>query len=170
MGMWRKGGAERGDFTFKSSFSTAVLLKQLLSGVQAHIQSPLPEVRHVGMVVAECLMNKLTRSPSAKEGVAKEGVEAEEEEEEDDGQRGLKFEYPPSPETDAIAKLARPIVEQEEELQAERKAIAAQSSKVMVVSGGRSKDSKDEKKSKESKVCWKRFRLPTPARVPPPPV
>ncbi len=56
-----------------------MFLKQVMSGVQAHIQSPLPDVRHVGMVVAECLMSKLTRPPAKEGGTKSEEKEGEEE-------------------------------------------------------------------------------------------
>ena len=39
-----------------------------MMGVQVHIQSPLPEVRHIGMVVGESLMNLLHNTGPHKEG------------------------------------------------------------------------------------------------------
>ena len=63
-----------------------------------HIESPLPEVRHVGMAVGQCLMNLL--HPTNKES------------------NGLNFDYKPSPDTDSIEELVRPLDEQERKLRA----------------------------------------------------
>lgn len=67
-----------------------------MTGIQVHIQSPLPEVRHVGMAVGQTLMNLL--HPTTKES------------------NRLKFDYEPSPDTASIERLARPLEEQEKEL------------------------------------------------------
>lgn len=64
--------------------------------MQVHIQSPLGEVRHIGMAVGQTLMNMLH---PMMDDTAK-----------------LNFDYEPSPDTVAIEKLARPVHEQEEEL------------------------------------------------------
>lgn len=76
-------------------------LKVLMSGVQAHIQSPIAEVRHIGMSVGQSLMNMLHHTT-------------------DDAHK-LKFDYEPNSDTTAIEKLARPVQEQEEELRKRRK-------------------------------------------------
>ena len=67
-----------------------------MSGVQAHIQIPLEEVRYIGMAVGQTLMNMLHQTVS---NLPK-----------------LKFDYEPTPDTIAMEKLARPLEEQEEEL------------------------------------------------------
>ncbi len=78
------------------------LLKLTMSGVEIHIQSPLDDVRRVGMAVGECLINKLNKASLEEKNK-------------------LKFEYVGTPETEAIEKLARPISEQEEDLKEEMK-------------------------------------------------
>ena len=67
-----------------------------MQGVQAHIDSPLQEWRHIGMAVGECLMNRL--NPTAK--------------------HKLSFDYQPSSSVAALRKLSRPLDEQERELRA----------------------------------------------------
>ncbi len=74
----------------------SVFVKVLMSGIQVHVESPQPEVRHVGMAVGQILMNLL--HPSTKE------------------KDQLKFDYASSPDVNSIEKLARPLEEQESEL------------------------------------------------------
>lgn len=78
-------------------------LKLVMLGVQTHIQSPLPEVRHIGMAVGEVLMNSLQGTTSAAA-------------DSDGDHQRLEFEYPTSEATEAIKKLGRPVAKQEQEL------------------------------------------------------
>ena len=66
-----------------------------MSGVQAHLDDPLPDVRHIGMAVGECVFNKLNR---------------------EDSEHQLKFEYETNDEIAALKLLARSISEQEKDL------------------------------------------------------
>jgi hypothetical protein len=86
---------------------SAAYLKLIMMGVQTHIQSPLPAVRHTGMAVGEVLMNSLHETPSDP----------------DSEHKALDFEYPAGPATEAIKKLGRPVAEQERELQGGRRGV-----------------------------------------------
>ena len=66
-----------------------------MSGVQAHLDDPLPDVRHIGMAVGECVFNKLNR---------------------EDSEHQLKFEYETNDEIADLKLLARSISEQEKDL------------------------------------------------------
>ena len=71
-------------------------LQQLtLTGIQAHIESPLEQVRHIGMAVGECVMNRFNPS---------------------DYKHKLKFEYTTNQDIESIKALCRPIAVQEKEL------------------------------------------------------
>jgi len=76
-----------------------------MSGVEAHIQCPLPDMRHIGMVVGEKIVNMLSDTS--------------------DKEHALKFDYSSNSLSQTIGKLARPIAEQEEELWKEKDAYEA---------------------------------------------
>lgn len=66
-----------------------------MAGIEAHIESPLQDVRHVGMVIGEFLMNTFNSSDQLQK---------------------LSFNYEPSEETAALQTLTRPLAEQETDL------------------------------------------------------
>lgn len=80
-------------------FFASAILKLLMAGVEVHMQTPLLDVRHLGMAVGECLMNKLHKTT--------------------EDEPPLKLDYKASPEVIAVTKLAQPIAKQEEELKKE---------------------------------------------------
>lgn len=114
------------------AYSTG-FLKLLMSGIETHVQCPLPEVRHVGMVVGECLMNQLHPTK--------------------DEEHRLKFDYPISAETETIRKLARPVAEQEAELLKGKAELPKEMKEMRVVRGsgdGGAETVKEECKAQDS--------------------
>lgn len=75
--------------------SMTALQRLAMTGIQTHIESPLEHIRHVGMVVGECVMNSFNLS---------------------DEKHKLKFDYPTTQDIESIKALSRPIAIQEKEL------------------------------------------------------
>lgn len=71
------------------------LQRLAMAGIQTHIESPLEQVRHIGMVVGECLMNKFNSL---------------------DKEHRLKFDYATTQDIENIKELSKPLTLQEEEL------------------------------------------------------
>ena len=102
-----------------------------MGGVQAHLESALPEQRHIGMVVGECLINNLNPL---------------------DEKHQLKFEYEANDELIALKLLARPISEQEAELMAWREGCGSLSSDL-----GKAESVKDHSKAEHLTQPEERF-------------
>ena len=72
------------------------LQRLTMAGIEAHIESPLQQIRHVGMAVGEFLMNRFNPL---------------------DQSQSLKFEYETSEEIKVLQNLSRPISEQQKDLE-----------------------------------------------------
>ena len=70
---------------FSLCYLPSALLRLVMAGLQAHLDSPLQERRHLGMAVGEGAMHWLNPSDS----------------------HHLKFEYEPSEEVRAVQQLSR---------------------------------------------------------------